>query len=83
MTNNAGPHGMHAIGQACVDAHHTYARDGQYTSCAYCHGGDYKGSPLWALRTSRSFKVEDTTQNFPPGNMIGCFDCHNGLSGGG
>jgi hypothetical protein len=35
-----------------------------------------------SIKTARSFKAEDSTKSFVAGYMIGCFDCHNGPSGG-
>ncbi|MFB3921050.1 MAG: hypothetical protein ACE145_04970 [Terriglobia bacterium] len=81
LTNSGGPHGIHSIGQTWVDGHHAYAENGQYTACAYCHGADYRGSPLSATPTARSLKAEETTKNFPAGYMVGCYDCHNGPTG--
>jgi hypothetical protein len=81
LSSASGPHGIHTLGQAWVNGHHTYAENGHYTACAYCHGVDYRGSPLSAVKTARSFKAEDSTKTFPAGYMIGCYDCHNGPSG--
>lgn len=82
LSSTGGPHGIHTLGQSWVNGHHTYAENGQSTACAYCHGADYRGSPLSAVRVARSFTAEETTKNFPAGYMIGCYDCHDGPSGG-
>jgi len=82
LSSSGGPHGIHSVGQSWVDQHKNYAENGGYTACAYCHGADYKGSPLSVTNVARSLKAEDTTKSFPAGYMIGCYDCHNGPTGG-
>lgn len=82
VTNNGGPHGMHTVGQAWVSAHPNYAESNR-TQCAYCHGADYRGSPLSALLTTKTFKTGDSgSKTFPAGHQMNCYDCHNGPSGG-
>lgn len=82
LTASGAAHGMHTVGQTWVDRHKDYAGGGQYAQCAYCHGTDYLGSALSATKTSRSFTVEDRTKSFTSGQIIGCYDCHNGPTGG-
>jgi hypothetical protein len=77
-TNNGGPHGMHTVGQAWVSGHESYANNGGYTACAYCHGTDYKGSSRSKLLTAKTFSVEGGTRSFTAGHQISCYDCHNG-----
>jgi len=80
---NKGPHTMHAIGQAWVNAHSSYAQNGGYTVCAYCHGPNYTGLFLSKIPTTRTFTVEDNGQKtFPAGHLVSCYDCHNGPQGG-
>jgi len=81
-TATGGPHGLHTIGQAWVSQHPQYANNGGYTKCAYCHGANYKGSPLSAVATTRTLNVEDSgTKTFAAGHQVSCYDCHNGPTG--
>ena len=79
---NLGPHGMHTVGQSWVTAHHSYADGNGYTQCAACHGADYRGADQSATFVDRSFSVEGRTKSFPAKTKVGCYDCHNGPSGG-
>ena len=80
ITWNGGPHGMHTSGQAWVDNHKSAARNGT-AACAYCHGADFRGSPLSATRAARTLSVEHGTKSFAAGHQFNCYDCHNGPSG--
>jgi hypothetical protein len=83
VTPNGGPHGAHTIGQAWVSGHHDYTQ-GNLAACAYCHGADYKGTPLSVAKVARTFNVDDgRTKSFPAGHQFNCYDCHNGPNGGG
>ncbi len=82
LSSTGGAHGIHTLGQTWVDQHKNYADNSGYTACAACHGTDYRGSPLSVTNVARSFKAEDATKNFPAGYLIGCYDCHNGPTGG-
>lgn len=78
VTPNGGPHGVHTIGQQWVDSHPDYA-DGNLAACAYCHGSDYKGTPLSVAKVARKFNAGDYgTKSFPAGHQFNCYDCHNG-----
>jgi hypothetical protein len=81
-TGNGGPHGVHIVGQAWVNAHPDYV-DGHGTqSCAYCHGATYHGSPLSQAKVARTFNAGDFgTKTFPAGHQFNCYDCHNGPNG--
>jgi hypothetical protein len=82
VTPNGGPHGVHTIGQAWVSGHHDYAQ-GHLPACAYCHGADYRGTPLSVAKVARTFNVDDgRTKSFPAGHQFNCYDCHNGPNGG-
>ena len=82
-TANGGPHGVHIVGQAWVNAHPGYVDSHGSQSCAYCHGSDYKGLPLSAAKTARTFKVDDGgTKSFSANHQFNCYDCHNGPNGG-
>lgn len=80
-TTGGGPHGMHPVGQAWVQAHQRAARD--LTACAGCHGADYRGTVLSRALNSRSINAgEFGTRVFAKGTAIGCYSCHNGPRGG-
>jgi hypothetical protein len=78
MTRDGGPHGMHTIGSAWVSQHGSMVESGGPTQCAYCHGSDYRGSPLAQVKVARTFSVEGRTRSFAAGQNVGCYDCHNG-----
>ena len=77
-----GPHGLHVVGQAWVDAHPAYVEQHGYQACAYCHGADYRGLALSAAKTIRTFRVDEGTKTFPVDHQFNCYDCHNGPGGG-
>ncbi len=68
------------VGQSWVDEHEEIA-EVSYTQCVTCHGGDYKGSVLSKTFNVRAFNIEETTKTYKRGNIVGCYDCHNGPSG--
>ncbi|MFH0708851.1 MAG: hypothetical protein V2A75_01460 [Pseudomonadota bacterium] len=70
-----GPHGMHAVGQAAVNAHDNIAERGT-ASCITCHGADYKGSVLSKTWAARTLNVEGSTKTYAAGQVVGCYDCH-------
>jgi hypothetical protein len=81
-TTNGGPHGMHTIGDAWVSAHGDLAKSSTTRqSCAYCHGADFRGSPLSEIKVAKSFRVESSTKSFTAGHAMSCYDCHNGPNG--
>ncbi len=78
LTVSGGPHGMHSIGQTWVTKHHDYT-EGKERNCAYCHGSDYRGSPLSTVKKDRSFNIGDgRTHTYRQGEEVGCYDCHQG-----
>lgn len=82
-SSNGGPHGIHVVGQAWVNAHPDYVDSHGSQSCTYCHGANYKGLPLSATKVARSFSVDDGgTKTFPAGHQFSCYDCHSGPNGG-
>jgi hypothetical protein len=81
-TANGGPHGMHSTTQNWVKEHEGVAERNRST-CAYCHGADYKGTYLSEVRKAKSFSTENGTVSFVPGQRIGCYECHNGPDGEG
>ncbi|WP_036300654.1 hypothetical protein [Methylomarinum vadi] len=78
LTAEGGPHGLHTIGAAWIEEHEDVAEHNGAESCSYCHGADYRGSPLSALKTEKIFRVEEETKTFAAGHQIGCYDCHDG-----
>jgi len=80
-TANGGPHGMHALGQAWVNAHGD-ALEGDATTadCAVCHGADFRGTVLSRVAGDRTLTAFGT-KNFWRGFQVGCYDCHNGPGG--
>lgn len=80
MTANGGPHGMHTVGSAWVSRHGDYAEQNTQ-ACAYCHGGDYRGSALSQVKTARSFNADGRQVSYTAGQKVTCYDCHNGPKG--
>ncbi|MBQ0929862.1 multiheme c-type cytochrome [Ideonella alba] len=79
-TANGGPHGLHTIGQAWVGGHGNAAeRDRQ--ACAYCHGADFRGSPLAKTAAVRDFNADGKKKHYEAGTQVTCYDCHNGPGG--
>ena len=83
-TTSGGPHGMHTIGSAWVRDHHDLAKSATArASCAYCHGADFRGSFLSEVKTTKTFNAGDgRTVSFTAGQQVGCYNCHNGPTGG-
>lgn len=77
VTANGGPHGLHTFGQSWVTGHESAAKAGT-TSCAYCHGADFRGTVLSQVKMAKTFTVENGTKSFAAGQKVGCYDCHNG-----
>jgi len=70
---------MHTIGAIWVKEHHDYVSSVGLAQCAYCHGSDYRGSPLSQTKVARTFNIGDgRNRSFAAGQNIGCYDCHNG-----
>ncbi len=80
-TPNGGPHGLHTVGQAWVQAHQSYARS-NLAVCGTCHGTTYRGTVLSTIAVAKVFSVEGGTRSFAAGTSVGCYDCHNGPNGG-
>jgi hypothetical protein len=81
-TTTGGPHGMHTIGDAWVSSHGNAAEGSGRAGCTACHGADYRGSPLSALKIAKTFRVEGGSRSFTAGHQMNCYDCHNGPGGG-
>ena len=77
-TLDGGPHGLHTVGQAWISAHKSYAKKSTAT-CTYCHGADYRGTPLSQVGASRVFTTSGSRRvALAAGTQVGCYDCHNG-----
>ncbi|MEN6587560.1 MAG: hypothetical protein ABFE02_16085 [Sulfuricella sp.] len=82
-TANGGPHGMHSIGSAWVGNHeHSAETASQRASCAYCHGADFRGSPLSQVKMAKTFNADGHNVSYVAGQQVGCYDCHSGPTGG-
>jgi hypothetical protein len=75
-TVTGGPHGMHTTGDKWVSSHESQAKSNQ-TACAYCHGADFRGTPLSQIKVAKTINKK----SFAAGHNMGCYDCHNGPSG--
>lgn len=79
ISGNGGPHGMHSIGAGWVKEHHDQiSSSGGKTACAYCHGADFRGTPLSQTKVARSFTHDGRTTTIAAGTNVGCYNCHNG-----
>jgi hypothetical protein len=79
FSGNGGPHGMHSIGAAWVSGHHDMiSSSGGTAACAYCHGADYRGTPLSQTKVARSYTHDGVTKTIAAGTNVGCYNCHNG-----
>ena len=76
-TVTGGPHGMHTTGDAWVSSHKSQAKSNQ-TACAYCHGADFRGTPLSQIKVAKTINKK----SFAAGHNMNCYDCHNGPNGG-
>lgn len=71
-----GPHGMHPVGSAWVNAHGNFGEH-DLASCTPCHGTDYRGTAL-----SRTFAARTLAGHaLAAGTPVGCYTCHNGPRG--
>lgn len=80
LTTSGGPHGMHTIGAGWVDKHGDVAEKSA-SACAYCHGADFRGSPLAKAGKARSYSHDGRTYTIAAGTNVGCYNCHNGPKG--
>ena len=75
-----GPHGMHELGSVWVSNHPDYAR-GNQERCKACHGSNYRGSVLSKTKEFRKFITDLKTKYYIAGDMVSCYDCHDGPNG--
>jgi hypothetical protein len=79
-TTNGGPHGLHPVGQVWQPRHKNASKSGSAT-CQNCHGTDYKGTVLSRMQNDRSIDGEKFgTRAYWRGQLVSCYDCHNGRS---
>jgi hypothetical protein len=82
-TANGGPHNMHNVGQKWVSGHEDLVEQVGVAACAYCHGSNYRGSFLSKTSMARSLNAGEYGQkNYKAGDVVSCYDCHNGPNGG-
>ncbi len=77
-TVDGGPHGMHTIGAAWVYGHGDWVERNGPGACAYCHGADFRGSPLAVVKAAKQFRAEHRTVGYVPDQPVTCYDCHDG-----
>ena len=77
QTTDKGPHGMHTVGQDWVKGHEDVAENNA-AQCTTCHGSDYRGSVLSKTFSARTFSADGKTVTYNKGDMVTCYDCHNG-----
>jgi hypothetical protein len=80
ITSKRGPHGLHTIGALWFNTHFMTARNNT-RDCVVCHGTDYKGTMLSKTFTARSFSFGPIKKEYVQGQMVSCYDCHNGPGG--
>lgn len=78
-TNAGGPHGLHPIGAAWVDAHGAAVEGDGLSACRACHGVDDRGTVLSRAQADRALDVDDFgSRTFWRGFQVSCFACHDG-----
>jgi PKD repeat protein len=83
-TVNGGPHLMHPVGQTWISGHRREGRGS--AQCQACHNSDYRGTVLGLMQSDQNFSGGGDGGGIQPfwrGFQIGCYNCHNGPSGGG
>jgi hypothetical protein len=79
LTLKGGPHGMHTIGQNWVGKHGDLTKNsGGPAQCTSCHGSNSRGSPLAQVKAARTFSTEHGSRAYAAGQVVSCYDCHNG-----
>jgi uncharacterized CHY-type Zn-finger protein len=77
-TTTGGPHGLHTIGQAWINAHPDVVEHQGAAQCQACHGVDAKGTLLSQAQAARSFSTKYGTKSYFDGQRVTCYDCHKG-----
>jgi hypothetical protein len=73
-----GPHGMHNVGDPRWTRGHESLAKANLNACAACHGADYRGTVLSRTAATRTWSTEYGTRTVARGQVVGCYDCHNG-----
>ncbi|MCX7053313.1 MAG: carboxypeptidase regulatory-like domain-containing protein [Proteobacteria bacterium] len=73
-----GPHGMHNVGDSRWTSGHESLAQANVKACAACHGPNYRGTVLSRTAAVRTWSTEFGTRTVPKGQVVGCYDCHNG-----
>ncbi|MFA7280649.1 MAG: hypothetical protein WC100_11175 [Sterolibacterium sp.] len=81
LTRDGGPHGLHTIGQAWVNAHGDQVGSRGASACTACHGADYRGTALSQVKVAKSFTHDGKQYKLAAGTQVGCYTCHNGPRG--
>jgi hypothetical protein len=82
-TIDGGPHGMHPLGDAWVEAHGDRIEEGGAAACRACHGLDYRGTELSRAQADRTLHSDFGTKQLWRGFQVSCYLCHLGPSGEG
>ncbi len=77
-----GPHGMHNVGDSRWTSGHESLAKANVQACAACHGTNYRGTVLSRTAAIRTWNTEYGTRTVAKGQVVGCYDCHNGPNGG-
>lgn len=73
-----GPHGMHNVGDSRWTSGHKSLAESNLQACAACHGVDFRGTALSRTAAVRTWSTEYGTRTVAKGQVVGCYDCHNG-----
>jgi autotransporter-associated beta strand protein len=76
-----GPHGLHPM--TATWGRSTHRSSSRRTGCTNCHGSDWRGTVLSEMQGTRTMETDGNPENrsFWRGFRIGCWSCHNGMSG--
>jgi hypothetical protein len=73
-----GPHGMHNVADSRWTSGHESLAKSNVLACAACHGTNYRGTVLSRTGAARTWSTEFGTRAVAKGQVVGCYDCHNG-----
>ena len=57
---------------------HENLAESNVQACAACHGANYRGTVLSRTGAARTWSTEFGTRSVAKGQVVGCYDCHNG-----
>jgi hypothetical protein len=78
---SSGPHGMHPSTAAWANGKHGDFAESNLSNCRACHGSNDRGTVLSLAQDTRSYSNEFGTRTYERGNLVGCYDCHDGPDG--